>query len=206
MRKFGFLQRRDKNSQNVYQGQETSLPKSRKGRGVIEKALVFHTDWTAEELDVEINDGKGKIGDKEFVLDQVRPFIIKGSGLFSKNKILYLLKWDKVKPCNYYLEDSFNPNYIEVGFKPNGNEMRQTLAPFDIKFGSQTGPYRDITPEILRSTFDQRYLAHMKKYSTEGSGGFKLGKGKGVIALILFILVFGVTTFISYSYLGGGLG
>lgn len=181
-----------------------------KGRGVVERALIFHTDWTAEEVDIEIYNGKGlvrygdPVGDKEFVLDQVKPFIIKGNGFLSKNKLLYLLKWDKVRPANYTIEPTRSKDYIEVDFQPNGNEYRETLAPFNPSFGEQRGDFKDMTPDMIRQTFDLSFLRHLKKYSTEDSGGrFKLGKGKGVIAVILFVTVFALTTLTSYFYLGG---
>jgi hypothetical protein len=175
----------------------------------MEKALIFHTDWTAEEVDIEINNGKGlikygePIGDKEFILDQVRPFVIKGSGFMSKNKLLYLLKWDKVRPANFTVEPTMNDNYMEVGFKSNGNEYRETLAPFNPSFGEQRGDFKDMTPDMIRQSFDLRFLQHLKRYSTEEGSRFKLGKGKGLIAAILFITVFGLTTLASYAYLGG---
>lgn len=213
MRRFGLLRRKGGNYQTSLGEPEKSLPKAKRGKAIKEKALVFHTDWTAEEVDIEINNGKAlvkygePIGDKEFIIDQVRPFIIKSKGRFGSNKLLYLLKWDKLRPCNFVLETNGagNPNdYIEVDFKPNGGEVRQTLAPFTPEFGQQRGEFKDITPDIMRQTYDLRFLKHMKKYATEGGGRkFSLGSGRGVIMAITFGVVFLITFLFSYSYLGG---
>lgn len=178
---------------------------------MLERALIFHTDYSCEEVDIEIYNGRGivkygePVGDKEFILDQVRPFIVKGQGMFGKNKILYLLKHDKLRPCNFVVEPTNDKNYIEVGFQANGSEVRETLAPFNPTFGEQRGEFKDITPDKLRQTFDLSFMKHLKRYAIDGGGGgfLKIGKGKGVIALILFVVIFAITTLVSYQMLGG---
>lgn len=189
----------------------------KQGSPIKEKALIFHTDWTAEERDIEVFNGIGlvkygePVGDKEFVLDQCRPVIVnQPMGFLGKpqRKMLYLLKWDKLRPCSMFLDQTYTDgngsDFIEVGFKPNGGEIRETLAPFDIKFGGQDGHFKDMTPDKLRQTYDLRFLKHMKKYATEETKKkFSLGSGKGLIAAILFGVVFLITFLFSYSYLGG---
>lgn len=172
-----------------------------------EKALIFHTDWTAELKDIKINDGKAlikykePIGDKEFIVDQCRPVILKGEGLFNKNHVLYMLKWDKLRPMNLTLKQTNEDDgFVEVGFKNNGNEVRETIVPFIPDFGVQTGEFKDITPDLLRQTYDLRFLKHMKKYASEEKKGISFGSGKGImialIGIIAFVLIF---LFLYYS-------
>lgn len=218
MKRFGFLRRGGNELPTTSEQSDNAskkLPRVKKGSPIKEKALIFHTDFTAEERDIEIYNGIGlikygePIGDKEFIIDQCRPIIVnQEGGFFGKKgrKMLYLLKWDRLKPCSMII-DHKNPNgsdYIEVGFQPNGNEIRETLAPFDVGFGQQKGEFKDITPDIMRQTYDLRFLKHMKKYATEEpKKRFGFGSGKGVMALIIFVAVFLCTFLFSYSYLGG---
>jgi len=213
MRKFGILPTKDKNSESASKKQEKSSEKKKieKGKSVKEQALIFHTDWTAEEKEIEIYNGKAlvkyeePIGDKEFIIDQCRPILVKGGGLFGGNKLLYLLKWDKLRPCGFELRKDLaqDSDYAEISINPNGSEIRETLAPFNPTFGTQTGHFKDITPDVLRQTYDMRFLKHMKKYAGDEGKGFSLGKGKGIFMLLIFGVVFLISFLYSYSYLGG---
>ncbi len=214
MRKFGILPTKEKTSESASQKSQKSSEKKikvEKGKAIKEKALIFHTDWTAEEKDIEIYNGKATvkyddpIGDKEFIIDQYRPIIVKGSGMFGGNKIMYLLKWDKLRPCGFEVKKDLakDNDYAEIGITPIGTEIRETLAPFNPVFGMQTGDYKDITPDVLRQTADFRFLQHLKKYSTDDKKGFSLGKGKGLFMILLFGVIFLISFLYSYSYLGG---
>jgi hypothetical protein len=211
MKKFGLLQKREEDLGIVAdKSQQLSKQKAKKGKGVSETALIFSTDWTAEEKDIEIYDGKAlvkfndPIGEKEFIIDQCRPILVKGKGLFGKNKLLYMLKWDKLRPCDFEVSKQLadGNEYIEVGFKPNGNEYRETLMPFNPAFGMQAGDYKDITPDILRQTYDLRFLKHLKNYAGDEKKKLNMS-GRTIFLIGIFLFVFILVFIYGYYFYGG---
>lgn len=133
-----------------------------------EKGILFHTDFTAEEVKFEIKDGKAVIDNKEFIVDRTAPIMLRKK-ILGRTRFVpyYILKWDKIEPANLQVVD----------VEPNSEEYAQlTDASFpqirtlEVAFPESEGEVAKL-PEMLKETMDLRFLKSMKKYAGEGQGG-----------------------------------
>jgi hypothetical protein len=162
--------------------------------------LLFDTDYTAVMLRSTIKDGKVTIGKgddaKEFVVDKTRPFQLKTP---LGTRPLYLLKWNSIAPMNFKVDEK-TESYLRTD--PDGKEHKidvvtKDLVPVDPKF-DETGK---ITPEMLKTTAEGRFLKGMKKYVGGGGGGGLLGGlggGEGGSMLPLILGFFGGAIFLYF--------
>lgn len=132
----------------------------------MEQGFIFHTNHMAEKVKFEVKDGKTVIDNKEFIVDRVQPILLKEKRLGrTRFKPFYILKWDKIEPANIQVVD-VDPNSEDYAQLVENAIPR--VKSLEVVFpDSQEG---DILPEMLRQTFDQRYLKHMKTYAGEGTG------------------------------------
>jgi|GEM_PF-5630105 hypothetical protein len=148
-----------------------------------EKALILYSDFTGELKKIDIKDGKAIIGEKEFIVDRASPIILKKKRLFS-NKIepFYIFKWDKVEPVHFVQTETEidDEKYAEL-------KDKYVLKSIEPVFPEKTED--DILPELLRETFDMRFLKQMKKYAS-GEKGIKFQRWMMIpIAFIISGLV-----------------
>ena len=155
----------------------------------MERGILLHTDYTAEEVKFEIKDGKAVIDDKEFIVDRVQPINLKKKR-FGRTRItpFYLLKWDKIEPANIQLVEveEDGKRYAEIA---PANVLRTLEVVFPEK---EEG---DVLPEMLRETHDMRYMKHLKKYAGEGTGGKKFAFKRWMLIPIALVLA-GVSMFL----------
>jgi hypothetical protein len=136
-----------------------------------EIGIMLHTDHTAEKVKFEVIDGKTTIDNKEFIVDRIKPIMMKEKRLGrTRFKPFYILKWDKIEPANIQvqeisLEEGEYAQIIEKG----ATDIIRTL---DIVFPEKSEG--DILPEMLKETHDLRFMKHLKRYAAEGTGGKKL--------------------------------
>lgn len=151
----------------------------------MERGILLHTDFTAEEVKFEVIDGKAVIGDKEFIVDRVQPINLKKKRL-GRTRItpFYLLKWDKIEPANIQLVEveEDGKRYAEIA---PANVLRTLEVVFPEK-GEE-----DVLPEMLRETHDMRYMKHLKKYAGEGGGGKKFAFKRWMLIPIALLLAGG---------------
>jgi hypothetical protein len=182
------------------------------------KVLLLDTDFVCELRGVKIKDGKVNIDDKEFDVDNSRPFILR-TGLTKRP--LYILKWNSLRPAEFTIKhEDVKPQEVQIGDeyndyvvvtndkkgrfrgKKNDNhrEIKKTIeSKYDInkyhlKSLESIDPdfekSKKITPAILRDTADLRFIKQMKKYS---SGGRKIDFGNILfIIIVLCIIAFGL--------------
>jgi hypothetical protein len=94
---------------------------------------------------------------------------------------LYLLKWNSVKPVGFQVTEKYGTYRDDKGNEIN--IVTKDLEPIDPKFDDKT----NILPELLRTTFESRYLRSMKKYA-EGGGGL----GRGFVFILIAVLLVGL--------------
>jgi len=156
-----------------------------------EECLLLHTDFTAEKKKIEVKDGKAVIDDKEFIVDRVQPIMIK-QRRFGRTRIkpFYILKWDKVEPVNYVIDEREidGERYAELRDKA-------ILKSLEVVFPEKTG--KDVLPHYIRETHDMRFLKHMKKYATEG--GKKLEFKRWMLVPIAFLISGGIMFMLYYT-------
>lgn len=154
-------------------------------------AFVFDTDYSMGKHNIKVADGKVIVKDKEFFVDQTKPITLR-SGMGTKN--VYFFKWNKLHAMGWKVNNG--EEYMELG---GDGAIDKELVPFEIKFGDEEG---QISPELLRSTADMRFLKNMKSYA--GGKGKGLGiENKGMFLVAIFIVVFVIVFLASYFYLGG---
>lgn len=189
------------------------------------KQLIFDTGFTAEFSNKEITDGSIMTEDKEFIVDNARPIMLKKRGFFSRFfgtslVPLYLLKWNVLVPAGFDVEKKFGSledlveelddkkiksrikKILKVDKKlAKRSYIFKELKPLELKFPKVDVKEGEsvITPEILRTTHDMRFLKNFKKYA----GGEKMSKKR--IMDILFIGGMVVFLFIALA-LGGVIG
>jgi len=162
-----------------------------------EKAILLHTDFMGEEKKIEIKDGKAVIDDKEFIMDRPQPFLLKSKRLGRTTlKPLYIMKWDKVEPVQYVVNERQidGDEYAEL-------QQKGLLKTLEVKFPTKDG--KDVLPFYLRETHDQRYLRHMKKYSTEGQGKAGFGFKRWMLIPIAFLISGGIMFALNYFHIFG---
>lgn len=157
----------------------------------MEEGILMHTDFTAEKVKFEVKDGKAIINDKEFIVDRVKPINIISKRL-GRKKItpFYILKWDKIEPANIELieVESDGHRYAEIA---PANILRTLEVTFPEQ-GEDT-----VLPEMLKETFDLRFMKHLKKYAAEGAGsGRKLEFKRWMLFPIILVLT-GIVMFIA---------
>jgi len=179
------------------------------------KALILNSDFTGEIKKIKIVDGKVIIDKYEFIVDKIRPLIIKKP--LGKKELLYLFKWDCIV-ASYFQENKQkvektpeeleNENYVVEYKKPRlrgllyrkifkrpkdvmkekPKEMvLKKLVPLEPEF------YKGkVLPELLRETADTRFLKSMKKYSVKAPFEFKPEYLKLLLAIgiSVFIILF----------------
>jgi hypothetical protein len=157
-----------------------------------EECLLFLTNFTAERRKIDIRDGKCIIDDKEFIIDRVQPFLLMKKRLFKTTiKPIYLLKWDKIEPVNYVIEET------EVDGEKYGElKERAVVRSLVVKFPEKGE--KDVLPHYLRETHDMRYLKHMKKYAT-GEKGFGMKFQRWWLIPISFIISGGIMFLLYYT-------
>jgi hypothetical protein len=147
-----------------------------------ERGILFHTDFTAEEVKFEIKDGKTTIGDKEFIVDRVQPINLKKKRLGrTRHTPFYILKWDKIEPMNLQLVETEvdGQRYAEV-------QEANVVKTLEVAFPDKDEG--DILPEMLKETHDMRYMKHLKKYAGEGVSGKKFAFQRWMLFPIVLVL------------------
>jgi len=188
------------------------------------KALLFNTDFTAEEKPVSIKDGSIVIDDKEFFVDDIKGVSVKGT-LGSKE--LYFLKWKSIRPAKFErvgiikkgkeLKNDIkdDKNYLKLVPKSNGDYIEYVISGKQIKEDIQDNedyiikelipikPQFDektkILPKTLEATADMRFLSLMKKYAEQKAG---LKVNKGIIIVMLFVITFIISFLMTLNYYG----
>lgn len=122
------------------------------------------------------------IGNKEWIVDKARPFQLKTAlGV----RPLYLLKWNSLAPMNFEIKEN-TKTYTRM---VDGKEETITVAEKELK---EVDPKFDtsskVTPEILKTTQDGRFLKHMKKYAGGAGGGIFGEEGGSMLPLILGVV------------------
>jgi hypothetical protein len=148
----------------------------------MEKGILFHTDFTAEEVKFEVKDGKTVINDKEFIIDRVQPIDLKKKRMGrTVHTPFYILKWDKVEPVNIQLVEVEldGQRYAEV-------QPANAIKTLEVVFPEKSEG--DVLPEMLRETHDMRYMKHLKKYAGDGAGGKKFAFQRWMLVPIALIL------------------
>ena len=186
--------------------------------------LIFHTDHTAEFVDGEVADGSMSNQDKEFIMDKAKPILIKKRGLFGRffagHYPLYMLKWNILLPAQMEVREKIgkldelldgieSPKMKKKMEKMMKNDetfkqykdqkfIFRELVPMPVAFPKpDVGEGKSlITPEMLQSTHDMRFLRNFKKYA--GAGG---GMNKKRIFDFLFIggMIFAVLIALSMT-------
>jgi hypothetical protein len=184
--------------------------------GIKASAIIFHTDFIGELKKVKVNEGTITLGDKEWFVGKIEPFMIK-TGI-SSARPFYFLQHNSLYPAGFRREKEV----IEYE-KVSGNEeqtarnyqifikklrkkgMKRKLIPPVDKFIFRT--LKPLTPEfyktkhppeLLGETTDMRFLKQMKKYMLDKKGGFG-----GSIMGYLLAYVFGVGMVIAIMYISG---
>lgn len=176
--------------------------------------MLFDTEFTAEYKSEEIKDGSITIDKLEFIVDKAKPFLIKKKGFLSKFfgtsvTPLYFLKWNILLPAHFKVEEKKGKLSIlkdkiqsedvkkEIEKKIEKDKslgdrefVFRELVPLAVKF-PVTVPDKDgnyLTPEMLRSTVDMRFLKALKDYSTPKSKrGFMNILVIGGIIMVVFV-------------------
>jgi len=161
------------------------------------KGLILNTDFTAEEVDLNIENGSAIVNDSEFIINDSQPILIKKKGKFVNP--LYILKWDSLIPMKMAIErevitkEELEKNYDLKGEIENSMVYKR-LVPMDVKF-IKTKPKSKIgnvtvTPEMLKDTIDLRFLKGMKNYVSPTE--------KNKADFITLIILFGAGMFFMY--------
>jgi hypothetical protein len=184
--------------------------------------MLFDTDFQTEIVDKEIKDGFVTIEEKEFFVDNAIPFMIKKEGLFGRFfggfTPLYILKWNVIIPVGFQLTSGRmklheminnlqDENLKEelsktIKVRPEDAEKTveiRTIESLDIKFPENDPEKKVISPELLKSTVDMRFLKNFKKYAGGESGG---GMNKRKLLDILFIAGIGFFIFFAIGFSG----
>ena len=144
--------------------------------------IIFDTDYNATIKKANIKNGKVVIGDKEWVVDKAKPFLVRT--MFGKTYPLYLLKWNSVFPANPKVEEE-----VRTFVDPETNEklevVYKNLTFAEPKFDEK----QKVTPEILRSTAETRFIKAMKRYTAPRI--IEWQKWLPLILFILFLLIGG---------------
>jgi len=74
--------------------------------------LMFDSNYDARLVKAEVEDGTVIIDDKEFIVDETNPLLLR-AGLFKGYKPLYIVKWDSLEPMQIM------PNFNKKGNPSN---------------------------------------------------------------------------------------
>jgi hypothetical protein len=178
------------------------------------KQLLFDTEFTAEYKNQEIKDGSITIDKFEFIVDKAKPFLIKKKGFMSRFlgtpvTPLYFLKWNILLPAHFKVEEK-KGKLKDLKDKIQSEEIKKDidkkiekdkslgdrefifreLVPLNVEFPvnkpDKDGNY--LTPEMLRSTVDMRFLKNLKDYSTpKTKRGFMNIIFIGGIIMVVFV-------------------
>ncbi|MFQ6119455.1 MAG: hypothetical protein ACE5KE_06170 [Methanosarcinales archaeon] len=189
------------------------------------KQLIFNTDYTAEFFSKKVKNGAILTEDKEFVIDRAKPMMLKRNGFLSsifgsKSIPFYLLKWNILVPAQFKakvtegklkdlkgeIKSKIFREKIEKKIKEDRefgekNYIFKELVPLDLKFPKPDIKEGEalITPEILQSTIDMRFLKNFKTYADGG------GISRKKIMDILFVAGMIMFLFVAMA-IGGVLG
>lgn len=129
--------------------------------------------------------------DKEFQVDRARPFLLKKRRLFKTTiKPLYFLKWDKIEPAHFIIDER------EIDGEQYA-ELKNKAMLFSIEPAFPEKGEKDVLPAMLRETHDMRFLKHMKKYASEGQA--KERQLKSWMLIPLFLIAAGGITWLLYA-------
>jgi hypothetical protein len=159
-----------------------------------EEALILETNFMGQRKKIDIKDGKAVIDDKEFIVDRVQPFMIKQKRLGRTTiKPFYILKWDKVEPVNYMIEETEidGERYAELRDKAI---LKSIVVAFPEK------GEKDVLPHYLRETHDMSFLKHMKKYAADGAGR-KFEFKRWMLVPIAFLISGSVVFLLYYTHI-----
>jgi hypothetical protein len=135
------------------------------GINTAEEALIMHTDFMGEKKKIDIKDGKCVVDDKEFIVDRVQPIMLRQRRLGRTTiKPLYFLKWDKVEPAHFVIDEKEIDGEMYAEIKD-----KYILKSIEAAFPEKSKD--DVLPHYVRETFDMRFLKNMKKYATDGKAG-----------------------------------
>lgn len=169
------------------------------------KQLLLDTDFTGEFKNNEIKEGSINIDKLEFIVGKAKPILIHKKGLLSRflgSSVtpLYLLKWNTLLPAHFELEEK-KGKLKELKSRIQSEEVKKDInkkmekdkalgdrefifreiVPLKVEFPvnkpDENGNY--LTPEMLRSTVDMRFLKGLKEYAQP--------KGKRNFMNIIFI-------------------
>ena len=158
---------------------------------ISEEAIILQTDFSGEFAKIDIIDGKCVYKDKEFLVDRARPFLLKKRKLFKTTiKPLYFLKWDKVEPAHFIVDEK------EI----DGEQYAELKDKYVLKTIEPAFPDKskdDKLPAMLRETHDMRFLRHMKKYAGEGQP--KTREFPKWLLIPMFLIAAGGITWLLYA-------
>jgi hypothetical protein len=184
------------------------------------KQLLFDSDFTAEYKGEDIKDGSITIDKLEFMVGKAKPLLVKKKGFLSRflgtsATPLYLLKWNILLPAHFkvdekkgklnVLKDKIQSEDLKKDIEKKIEKDKslgdrefvfRELVPMDVEFPvnkpDEKGNY--LTPEMLRSTVDMRFLKGLKDYAAP--------KGKKNFMNILFIGGIIIVVFVALAMTG----
>lgn len=180
------------------------------------RVLLLDSDYTGEIKRCKIKDGNIIIGDKEFVVDKIRPIKVKS---FMNKDDLYICKWDCLVGADFdVVEKEINKDEIEKKLREEGisekeiDVIKKEIEKYEKSRGVRINRFvykrlvpiepawvKTKLPSLLRDTANIRFLKIMSKYS-EGRQ-FDIGGGK--LIFIVFIVVFFLIFFVGILMKGG---
>lgn len=151
--------------------------------------ILFDTNFSAEIKKENIKDGKITLYDKEFFVNNVRPFTI--SDPLGGTRLLYLFKWNMLEPISFTEKDGVKEEVFDDGLKVKYKTSELVpMTPDDLKSEGRD----KVLPAMLKDTMDMRFLKQMKP-TKSGGGGPDLREMAvpiliGVMALAVIFLIF----------------
>lgn len=121
---------------------------------------VFDTDFTSRRFNTKIENGKIQIGDKEWIVDGVRPFATRGP--MGTIRPHYLLKWNSLTPLEFKVEEG-EQSFTDNNTGQTHKFVHKELVPLvqDEKKGLGFAQSK-ILPQTLQLTTDMRFLKNLK--------------------------------------------
>ena len=147
--------------------------------------LLLDTDFNARLIrKVPVKDGKVLLKKgrekKEFIVDKARPFYLR---TFFGSRPLYICKWSSIIPLEFDVKEKYE-TFVNEQTNEKVKLGRKELVVIDPSDAKWQEKYK-ITPELLASTHDMRFLKGMGKYGKR----FEL---EGSPLPIILALVFGM--------------
>jgi len=171
------------------------------------RVLILDTDYSGEIKKCKVKDGNIIVGDKEFIVDGIRPFRVKSA--FNTDD-LYFCKWDTLVASDFEVkEEEIDRNDLEKKLKKEGyseneiNYLKKEIEKHEKKHNQVIRRFlykklqpiepkwvKTRLPSLLRDTADMRFLRIMRGYAEGKTFGMSMGNiwKVGILAFIIIFL------------------